>query len=298
MISSQMQTIIDMFFAGKAAGGRVELTREMIPMARQDADQSVIDNRTYEDITTENVEIGGQRGEFYRLDENDPMKRNNCIFYYIHGGAFETGTVKSRRFTVQSIVRNAKMDGFSIDYVQWPEGMFPEGLMNCLDAYRGLMGMGYKPENIYIGGESAGAVLTLQLVKYLKEHYYPLPGKIVAMGPVLDFSIVNHYASRVVREERDPMLFGKIKVHYFSDKDRESEYVALWKNNFKGFPPTMITVGTEEVLYDDAIDLHEKMDAAGVFNVLKIYDGLFHCFQLFDTPESVAALEDIGEFLK
>ena len=64
-------------------------------------------------------------------------------------------------------------------------------------------------------------------------------------------------------------------------------------------PPTLVQVGTDEILLDDSTRFAERAYAAGVEVELQRFDGLFHDFQLFAKllPSSRGALDDIAAFL-
>jgi monoterpene epsilon-lactone hydrolase len=62
----------------------------------------------------------------------------------------------------------------------------------------------------------------------------------------------------------------------------------------------LIYAGGDEVLRDDSVNFVEKAKDAGVEAVLKIGEGLFHCFPVCAPlfPEATHALEDICAFIK
>jgi len=59
----------------------------------------------------------------------------------------------------------------------------------------------------------------------------------------------------------------------------------------------MVLVGTDEIVYDDGVVLHERLVAAGVDAELVIGEDIFHVWPAFpvlpDTPE---AMNRIAEF--
>ena len=57
-------------------------------------------------------------------------------------------------------------------------------------------------------------------------------------------------------------------------------------------------MGTDEVLYDDAAMLYELLDAAGVENEFRVYEGAFHTFQCMPCPEAYASIAEMGAFLR
>jgi acetyl esterase/lipase len=66
------------------------------------------------------------------------------------------------------------------------------------------------------------------------------------------------------------------------------------------FPPTLISVGTGEVLYDDSRLFHEKLIGMGVASQLSAIDGMEHvavvrALDMPGAPETLAAVVDFVE---
>ena len=297
-LSREVTGIIEVLRQVKAASQGVELTAEMIPSQREQFDRMSESNPIGEGITVEHVSVGGQAAEFYHYDADD-QKQEEHILLYFHGGAFMNGSVFSRRFLASNLASFGKVDAVSVEYTQWPEGRHPIALEESVKVFHALEEMGYPAKNIYVAGESAGATLALALTHWLKNHGEDLPAKIVAISPVID--LAEEYPSRRERADRDPLVEANISEIircYFDGCDYKDPYISVKYGDFTGFPETFITVGTEEVLYDDAIDLHKIMDEAGVPNQIRIYDGLFHAFQMIPSPESMESIKELGDFLR
>jgi epsilon-lactone hydrolase len=64
-------------------------------------------------------------------------------------------------------------------------------------------------------------------------------------------------------------------------KTKKKPYVSPVYGNFTtGFPPTMIQVGTKEILLSDSVGLHQALDLAGIPVKLDVYEGMPHVFQM------------------
>lgn len=88
---------------------------------------------------------------------------------------------------------------------------------------------------------------------------------------------------------------------YANITDQKNPYVSPVYGNFsKGFPPTLIQVGTKEILLSDSVRLYQSLDQAGVPVKLDVYEGMPHVFQtsLYNTTESTLAISKTNEFLK
>jgi monoterpene epsilon-lactone hydrolase len=292
MFSQEMEKWIQVNREAKRATKNVELTPELCLGARASFDQMLGSIPVPECIDVQPETINGVSGETYHYNGDRPAGLNDKIILFIHGGGFATGSVASRRYLCVTTLKYAKMDAFSMEYTQFPEGVFPEGLVDAMRAFRGLQEKGYRPENIYLYGESGGAMLCLALTLHLMDHKKALPGKVAVFSPVTN--VITENESRVTREERDPIIQGYINDQldgYFSEYEKQSKYVSSINADFEGFPKLLVNVGTEEVLWDDSFLLVEKAKAAGVDAELKPWEGLFHVFTMFPAPETEEALQ-------
>lgn len=237
-------------------------------------------------------------GYYFQYNGKGAQKQSEKILLYFHGGGFENGTAKSRQFLVSWISAKGKMNAYSMEYTQWPEGRYPSALNEAMRAFEALQAEGYEPQNIQIGGESAGAILTLQLALALKAKGIPT-GKLILLGPV--FSMSTTFPARTANLNREPVLSGKaidvMLAHYFEGTDPNDPMLSFDKADLSGLSEVFISVGTEEILYDDAVELHRSLDKCGVKNTLKIYPGMAHTFQTLPFKESKKSCEDIGQFL-
>lgn len=167
-----------------------------------------------------------------------------------------------------------------------------------MKVYQGLLDQGYLSENIYLYGESAGAMLCLSVSHYLRDNGIPMPGKICVYAPAVN--IQDNYDSRHLRDHRDPVIISNVNEQlsgYFPERfDRTDPYISAIYGDFDKFPPIRINVGSEEVLFDDSVELYTKCKEAGVNVELKIWENLFHVFTMFPTPESEKALKEDADF--
>ena len=104
------------------------------------------------DVIIESINTRGMRAEWQISDGVD----ENKVLLYFHGGGHVLGSpMSSRPYTVE-IGKASQVKVLSVDYALAPEHPFPEGPNDCFTSYRWLLSNGYKPENIIIGGASAG----------------------------------------------------------------------------------------------------------------------------------------------
>lgn len=301
MISQQIQAAIEQLWAGKRATLEMNqpLTPEIVQFARAAGDDMLAGRPVPAGIAVEKISTPETSGEFYTYDSSDKEKLSDHVLLFIHGGGFATGSVASRREMCTSILAKAKMDGYSVDYTQWPEAKHPKGLEDSLAAYRWLLAKGYEPSKIHFFGESAGATLVLTMGLYLKDHGEPLPADVTVFSPPVSQDLSDPaFPSHTERMDRDPMITGLDDMPYFDGADVRDPYASPVYGDWSGFPRLSIHVGTEEILYDESIVLNDVAKKAGVDVTLTVWDELFHVFTLFPSPETDKAIAEIAAFLR
>lgn len=227
------------------------------------------------------------------------------VILQLHGGGY-IGPMKNiyRDFAVQYSQKSMGADVLTIDYRVAPKYPFPAALEDAVKAYRWLLDeKNYRAKNIVVAGDSAGGGLALALVMYLRDHALPLPAGVLAMSPWTDLTCSGE--SHQTNFHRDPQFGGTTDnmLHdspYIGDADPREPYMSPAFGDFSEFPPTLIQVGSEEVLLSDSLIVAQKLREAHRKLRISVYDGMFHVFQMAFRliPESREAWEEAGRFLE
>ena len=103
------------------------------------------------------------------------------------------------------------------------------------------------------------------------------------------------------RAELDPTItldyVRAVREVYAGGQELTSPLLSPLFGNFKGFPPTLIQVGSNEILFSDSLRLRERMQTANVHCRLEVYSDMWHVFQMFPVRKATLAMESIGNFL-
>ncbi len=218
---------------------------------------------------------------------------------YCHGGGYMTGSLKYARSLTTKLATSTSMDVLTFDYRLAPEHPYPAALEDAMKAWNYLMLLGYGARDIIIGGDSAGGNLALALTLKLKEEKRLLPRGLFLMSPWTDLT-----ASGKTHETRahiDPVLdsayLKQATEAYAHGQDLENPFVSPLFGDFKGFPPTYIQVGDNEVLLSDSMMLHKKMIQDNVAVKMDVYKGMWHVFQMSPFKTAYEAMEKNAEFI-
>lgn len=232
-------------------------------------------------------------------------KNSTYIILQLHGGGY-IGAMKNayRRFSISYLEQCNESDVVTLDYRVAPNDPFPAALEDALSAYFFITKeKHYSPSKVILAGDSAGGGLALALSMYLRNHNYPCPAGLILMSPWAD--LTNSGQSHIDNFELDP-LFGKTKNNllynssYIGDYNPKNPYISPLFGDFSSLPPTLIQVGTHEVLLSDAKSIAKKLKQKKIPVRLSIYEGMFHVFQMSGDllPESRNAWDEIGRFFK
>ncbi len=229
------------------------------------------------------------------------------VILQLHGGAYVMPLINSYRdIAIKYSQANEDCDVVTIDYRVAPKDIYPAALEDAVAAYKWLMEQGYSNENIIITGDSAGGGLALATTLYLRDNEVPLPKAVIVMSPWANLE--NTSPSRTDNYDKDPCLGQGLQgialqisnPDYVGEHDIKDPYISPVYGDYKDFPPLLVQVGTHEILYDDAIDVAKKAEAAGVKVQETTYNGMFHVFQMAwqIVPEGKKAWNEVQTFIK
>src|SRR6516164_2750883 len=220
---------------------------------------------------------------------------------YFHGGGYAIGTAKLYRDLTWRVAHAARASVLFFDYRLAPEHPFPAALEDAVTTYRWLARQ-VDPRRIAFMGDSAGGGLALATLHKLRDDGDALPGAAVAVSPWTDLALTG--ASLQANAAADPMLdvanLPALANGYLAGADPRNHYASPLYGDATGLPPTLIHVGSDEILHDDAIRMAEKLKAAGCDVEIEVWPRMPHAWHLFARviPEGRSALARIGTFLQ
>ncbi len=223
------------------------------------------------------------------------------VLLYIHGGGFISGSCLTHRMHVAKFANKCQIRSLVFDYRLAPEYPFPAAVEDCKSAYKWLLSQGYKPNSIIVGGESAGATLTLSLLLALKADNIILPKAAFSISPVTDLSCNAKSFEYNAKNDVAPMGSWTVWTNlYIAGNDTKNPLLSPLFGNYEGIPPLYICVGTHEIHFDDCVNVAKVAEQFGVDVTLRIWKNMIHAFPLLSPlfPEAKNALEEICEFVK
>jgi monoterpene epsilon-lactone hydrolase len=222
---------------------------------------------------------------------------------FLHGGGYCSGSILSHRRMVTEAGRAAGMRTLAVGYRLAPEHPFPAALEDALTGWRFLRKQGIAARHIAIGGDSAGGGLTVALINQLRETQEELPGCAWLVSPWTDLTMSG--STLATKDAVDPIIhreyLGELADAYLpAGMDRKDPRVSPLYADLKGFPPTLIQVGSAETLLADATRFAEAAGAADVPVTLEIWPQMIHAWPLWNAhlEPGRRALANAGAFIR
>ncbi len=177
---------------------------------------------------------------------------------------------------------------------------FPAAFDDALAAWRFLRGEGIAAAHIAVGGDSAGGGLTAALINRLRDAGEEGPACAWLVSPWTDLTMSG--ATLATKDAVDPLIhkpyLEELAAAYVpAGIDRKDPRVSPLYANLKGFPPTLIQVGTSETLLADATRFAAAADVAVT---LEIWPHMIHAWHVWNAHLEAGrrALTSAGTFIR
>ena len=251
-----------------------------------------------DDVKLSAVDADGIPGEWSTVAGSDPSR----VLLFFHGGGYCSGSIRSHRRMVSEAGRAAKLRTLAIAYRLAPEHPFPAALDDALAAWFFLRQAGIAAAHIAIGGDSAGGGLTAALINFLNATGEELPGCAWLVSPWVDLTMSG--STLTAKDTVDPLIHKAYLEELASayvpkEIDREDPRVSPLFANLRGFPPTLIQVGSAETLLADAARFAAAAGTADVAVTLEIWPHMIHAWHLWNAHLEAGrrALASVGKFI-
>ena len=246
---------------------------------------------------TETIDAGGVNAVKITV----PRARDDACVLHFHGGGYVIGTAPLYRDFTWRIGAAARSAVLYFDYRLAPEHPFPAALDDAVTVYRWLAAR-VDPKLIAFVGDSAGGGLVLGTLYKLRDEGLPLPAAAVAISPWTDLALTG--PSLQSNAAADPMMevthLPRIADFYLAGADARHPYASPLYGDGSGLPPTLIQVGSDEILHDDAVRTAERLKATGCDAAIEIWPRMPHAWHLYARilPEGREAIARAGQFVQ
>ena len=245
------------------------------------------------------LDADGVRVRLFRPAEAEPG-----LLVHLHGGGFVFHDVDVHDRPCRRLANRLGRAVLSVDYRLAPEHPFPAGPDDCEAAALWLVEHAaeeFGTEHLVVGGESAGAYLSILTMLRLRDRLGETP-------PFLGVDLC--YGGYDMSGTPSTELYvGKVpyaqaskaqRAMYLPDRDlaalRDPAVSPMWAE-LHDLPPCLLTVGTADWLLDESILLAGRLAAAGNDVELAVYPEGPHGIESMPTALGRAARQRIYDFL-
>jgi monoterpene epsilon-lactone hydrolase len=238
----------------------------------------------------------------YTITPTDiPVQNANRLAVHVHGGCY---VLNPREAVLPEAIFMAgfnRIKVIAVDYRMPPEAYYPAALDDAMTVYKAAVKI-VPPGNLAVFGSSAGGALTLEMMLRAKRDGLPMPGAIAPGTPMSDVTKqgdtfeTNAMVDNVLVS---PDGFCDAATRFYAQgHDLADPMLSPVYGDVRGFPPTILTSGTRDLLLSNTVRMHRALRRAGVEASLQVYEAQSHAQFYRDDriPEVKEAFGEIGEF--
>ncbi len=192
---------------------------------------------------------------------------------YLHGGGWVQGNADSHDGLCGELAEMSGLRVLSFEYRLAPEHPFPAAPDDVLACYRMLIlgehPLHIPPEELIIGGDSAGANLTAALMHDLAERHLPMPKGQLLIYPAVDARLISQSMQSLATQPLLPLtrINWFLDQYLLPDQNRLVPRVSpLFSDYFDRNPPALIIAAGHDPLWDDAQSYADRLSDVALVN--------------------------------
>ena len=236
-------------------------------------------------LALENRELGG-----FQLDIVRSGSAPTRAVVYLHGGGYVQPIAKQHWDLITKIARETQ----SVVYVPrygLASRYNVDNALGFLELVRQEVAESGLPA--VIAGDSAGGGLALAIAQ--QSSWQKIAKQLILIAPWVDSEW--NYEDFDIYEKRDPWLLAQslkyIATVWSNRGDSKRVEVSPLRGEMAGLPQTSIYIGDYDLLYPDAMALHQKLESAGVETTLHFESGALHVYPLIPSAEGLRGAASI-----
>ena len=239
--------------------------------------------------------LNTSEGKIRTLAYNMSNKERLPLFVDLHGGGFILGSPEMDDPYMMNVALKANVKILNIDYSLSPEAMFPKALNECYAVVKYAQDhheeLGIDPQNIAVGGHSAGGNLSAAICLKNAE-----TKELNIKCVILDYPPLDVYTDPYLKPRGKgivALLFMTPKICRIFDacycnnkEERKNPLISpvyAVPEQLSTFPPTLLLTAGKDSLCGEAELFRDKLKEAGVTVTHRRFESSPHGFTLSNT---------------
>lgn len=238
------------------------------------------------------AEVGGRRVPVRIFAPEGGTARG--VYLDVHGGGFYMGLAARGDARNSRLAHALQIAVVSVDHRLAPEHPWPAAPEDCETAALWLLDGAearFGTARLAIGGVSAGATLAMTTLLRLRDRDLVKP----FVGAALQFGTYDLSGQTPAGRRLEDEFF--IRAYAGHAADRTDPDISPVYGDLHGLPPTLLVVGSLDILLEDNLVFAARLSAAGGEVDVRVYPESPHGFTLHPTAMASAALGDIESWL-
>lgn len=215
---------------------------------------------------------------------------------YLHGGGWTIFSIDTHDRLMREYAARAGMVVVAVDYSLSPESRFPRAIDETVAVIRWIgehgTDIGIDPARIAVGGDSAGAAMTIAACIRLRDAGEPDAVRAMLLNyGAYDATCANDSYRRFGQGGYmwGPGEMAAFWRNYLGDTPATDPLACPIHADVHGLPPAFSAIPDCDVMYEESLAMAEKLRRAGVRSHVAIYAGATHSFL---EAVSIARLSD------
>lgn len=211
-------------------------------------------------------------------------KSSYPMIVYYHGGGWVIATIDTYNASIQALAEQVDAVVVAVEYRKGPEFKFPTAHNDSYAAYKWALqnAASIKADStkVAVAGESAGGNLALAVSMMARDSGIKAPLHVLSVYPIAGYNFetpsYNQYAT--AKPLNKPFMQWFFMHYINTPAEGASPWISLVNANLSGLPPTTIINAEIDPLQSEGKMLADKLQAAGVPVMHKLYNGVTHEF--------------------
>jgi acetyl esterase len=217
----------------------------------------------------------------------DPESRGpKPALVYLHGGGWTLFSINTHDRIMREYAARAGIVCIGVDYSLSPENRFPLAIEETVAVVRWLQThgaeIGVDGTRIAVGGDSAGAAMTISTCLMLRDagEFDTVSAMLLNYGAFDAACATPAYARYEGKGYLwDPGEMAAFWRNYLRDETDASNPLACpLRADVHGLPPAFLCIPERDVMYDESLEMGERLRGAGVAAQSVVYPGATHSF--------------------